>query len=504
MIPLYTPGQVRAMDERTIAAGTPSATLMDRAAGHLARAVTAAGGRTYGLRVAVVCGKGNNAGDGIGAARRLRERGADARLHLVGGEDGLSPDAVDQLVGYRRAGGQLLEGLDLGEAEVVVDCLLGTGSSGEPRPPLDEAVDAINARKADRPQVQVVACDLPTGVDAETGAVAQRAVRADVTLTIGAQKLGLWLWPARGHCGRIECVDIGIAAQEPAATASVLQDTDVAGLLEPADPGVDKRGRGVVVVLAGSPGMSGAATMVARGALGMGVGLLTVATDAGVRDVVAAAVPEALTLGLPSDDEGAFAALVERLDGADVLAIGPGLGHNPPTVALVRRLVREAGVPVVLDADGLNAFRGDGDELAERPGGAELVCTPHARELARLLGEDVDAVWPRRVEAVTKAAQRWRATIVAKGPGSIIVSPDGHLWVNATGTAALATGGTGDVLTGMVAAAVTGGARPAVVAAAVHVHGRAGEIAAERLTPRSVAALDVADAIPAALAGMEP
>ena len=504
MTPLYTPAQVRAMDERTIAAGIPSMVLMERAAGHLARTIARAAGRTYGLRVLMVCGKGNNAGDGIAAARRLRAAGADARMHLVAGEEGLSPDAAAQLERYRRAGGREEATLRLEGVDVVVDCLLGTGTSGEPRPPLDAAVGAVTTSRAASPGVIVVACDTPTGADADTGAVAAATVRADVTMTIGAPKRGLWLWPARGYSGAITCADIGLDP-DPAGdpVACLLGDTDVARVLAPADPGTDKRGRGVVVVLAGSPGMSGAATMVARGALGTGVGLLTVATDASVRDVVAVAVPEAMTVGLPADDpDAAYDALDAVVRGADVVAVGPGLGRAPATIELVRRVVREAEIPVVLDADGLNAFRGQGDLLAERATD-DLICTPHAREFARLLGGEPDDVWPRRLEEIAKASRRWRATIVAKGPGTIIGLPDGRTWINPTGTAALATGGTGDVLTGIVAATRSATDAGEAVAAAVYLHGRAGEIAARRQPARSVAALDVAAALPAALASLE-
>ena len=504
MIPLYTPAQVRALDEQTIAGGTPGAVLMERAAFHLARAVVRAAGRSYGLPVLVVCGKGNNAGDGIGAARRLRALGADARIHLALGEDGLSDDAGDQLRRSRAAGIREEPSLRLDGVAAVVDCLLGTGSTGEPRPPLNTVVDAVNNHR-DASGAVVIACDVATGCDADGGAVAGSTIRADITLTIGAHKRGLWLWPARGVSGRIECADIGtLASARPEPAAHVLEDGDAAAVLSPTAPDVDKRGRGVVVVLAGSPGMSGAATMVARGALGTGVGLLTVATDAAARDVVAASVPEAMTVALPSDNpDGAFERLAAKLDGADVLAVGPGLGHAPATVELVRRVVREVDVPIVLDADGLNAFRGEGDLLGDRRA-TELICTPHARELARLLGAEPDEVWPRRLEEVAKASHRWRATIVAKGPGTIVQSPDGRTWINPTGSAALATGGTGDVLTGILAAARAGGDAPEVVAAGVYVHGRAGEIAARRRPARSVAALDVAAAVPAALASLEP
>jgi NAD(P)H-hydrate epimerase len=496
------------MDERAIAAGTPALTLMERAAGHLARTVLAVGRRHYGLRVLLLCGKGNNGGDGIAAARRLRTMGADARIHLVAGEAELSDDASTQLGRYRAVGGSEHPDPSWPQADVVVDCLLGTGSSGALREPYATAVDRINSAGADG--AWVVACDLPTGVDAETGEVFDQAVRADVTLSLGAHKRGLWLAPAREYCGDLHVADIGIAPSPPedpgsaddGPLAMVLDDVDVRRALGPSRPDVEKRDRGVLVVVAGSPGMSGAATMVARGALGSGAGLLTIATSARTRDIVAASVPEALTVALDDDDpDASFEAVASRLEGADGVAVGPGLGHDEAAVALVRRLVREVDVPIVLDADGLNAFRGDGDALAERASD-DLICTPHAREFGRLLGKEVADVWPRRIHTVTEAARRWRATIVLKGPGTIIESPAGHTWINSTGTAALATGGTGDVLTGIILSAIAKGPEDAV-AAAVHLHGLAGQIAAARSTPRSVTAMAVAAAVPAALASLE-
>ena len=502
MIPLYTPAQVREMDERTIAAGTSASTLMERAAGHLARAVVDVLPRSYGGRVVALCGKGNNGGDGIAAARRLVARGVDARVYLVSGEDGLSAETAAHLRRFRAMGGRVVGSLDLRDADVAIDCMLGTGTAGAARAPVTAVIDALDARRT-QGAFAVVACDLPSGVNADTGEVAGQAVRADVTVTIGAAKRGLEVWPARQYCGRLVTVDIGLETSEHSPAGMVLERHDVRDAIAMPDAHVDKRGRGVVVLLAGSAGMAGAAIMAARGALGFGVGLLTLATSQQVRDVVAPTVPEAMTLGLPDDDpDAAFGMLVDRLDGADAIGIGPGLGRSQATAALVKRLVREVDLPIVLDADGLNSFRGDGDALADRAG-AELVLTPHAREFARLAGRKVDEVWPERITTVADYARRWRATIVLKGPGTIVQRPDSPTLVNSTGSVALATGGTGDVLTGMLTAALPRTSPELGVAATVYVHGLAGELAGRRHTPRSVAALDVAAEIPAALATLE-
>lgn len=495
MIPLFTPAQVRAMDGRTIAAGAGVTDLMERAAGYLARTVVDQAGRSYGLRVVLACGKGNNGGDGIAAARRLRSLGAQSVVWLGVEPAQLSADAAAQLRRWRALGGRVVDdlGAALRRADVAVDCLLGTGTTGAPRAPFDTAIDTIVASG-----LPVVACDVPSGVDASTGQVPAQAVRADTTLSLGAHKRGLALWPARGHVGRLVLGDIGIRRDDDRPDCRLIGAADVLDALPDPSADGDKRERGVVVIVAGSADMSGAAALCARGALAAGAGLVTVATEPLARHLMAARMPEAMTIDLPDDDpDAAFDRIAAACVRADALAIGPGLGHDEPQVALVRRCVAELDLPMVLDADGINAFRHDADALAAHAADT-LVVTPHRSELERLLADDVD--WGHRVDMVPELAARLRATIVAKGPGTVIAAPDGRVWVNATGGAALATGGTGDVLTGMTVAALAGGTDALRVAATVALHGLAGDVAAERGGPRSVTSLDVARAVPDALA----
>lgn len=521
MIGLFTPAQVRAMDERALAVpGVAPDALMERAAGHLARGVVRLAGRSAGLRVAVLCGKGNNGADGLAAARRLIGLGAAPVVVLVAGAEAIGPGSHPtttptsrELARYRAVGGRLADSVDaaLDDAEVAVDCLLGTGATGAPRPPYRAAVEALAARSG-RAGLLIVACDVPTGVDADTGQVPGVAVRADLTVTMGVRKRGLALWPARGHVGEEVLGEVGALQPGDQPVAHVLEAPDAAALLPVPAADAHKRTRGVVVVLAGSPGMAGAAVMVARGAMAAGAGYVTVAT--GDPGIVTATVPEAVTLRVdPRDGDAAFDAVAGLLGRADALAVGPGLGHDDPTVHLVRRLVREVEVPLVLDADGINAFRDDGDALADHRTPL-LTLTPHAAEFGRLVGRSGhgagqggapappgggDPISAQRVTLVPQCAAAWRAVVVAKGPGSMIAAPDGRVWVNPTGSAALATAGTGDVLTGITAALVAQRPEPASVAAAVYLHGLAGEVAEERSHPRSVTALDVAAAVPAAL-----
>lgn len=499
------------MDARAFERGVTSAVLMERAAGHLARGVVELAGHTYGLRVGILAGKGNNGGDGIAAARRLIDMGAAPIVHLVGGTEALSEDGIRELRAYRTVGGHMAGSVDaaLGHADIAVDCLLGTGAKGELRSPLKEVAHALNAYRdgqGGRPQVRrlpVVACDIPSGVDADTGQVHGVAVRADLTMTLGAHKRGLWLWPARGCCGRLVLGELGIVEQDDrsGADAQVLEAADVAALVAPPPLESHKRTRGVVVVLAGSPGMSGAAILVARGAFAGGAGLVTVAT--GEVSLVTASVPEALTAKVDlADPDAAYEVLTHALAPADALAIGPGLGHDERVVKLIRRIVREVELPIVLDADGINAFRHEGDALADHAAPL-LVLTPHEREFGRLLEASVDSVWGQRMTLVPEKARAWGVVLVAKGPGTVIGAPDGRVWVNPTGSAALASGGTGDVLTGLTATLVAQRPEPDSVAAAVWLHGAAGEVAEAKLTARPVTALDVAAAVPGALRVLE-
>ncbi|HWH33121.1 MAG TPA: NAD(P)H-hydrate dehydratase [Egibacteraceae bacterium] len=485
MIPLYLPGSVRAMDERAIAGGTPSLELMERAAGHLARAVTAAAGRSYGLRVAVLCGKGNNGGDGLAAARRLLDAGAAPLVWLAAAPEELSRDAAAQLARWRAAGGRVAASAAdaLRDADVAVDCLLGTGAAGAPRGAVAGAIAAVTASG-----LPVVACDAPSGVDASTGQVAGPAVRADVTVTLGAEKLGLRLWPARGLCGRLLHADIGVRNSGDAPDAVVLEDADVAALLPAPEPDADKRSRGIVLIVAGSDGMAGAAVLAARGALASGAGLVTVMAPEPVRPLIAQAVPAALTVALPHDPGHAADLVNERAADSDAAVFGPGRGRGDADVALARAVVAGCAAPLVLDADGLNAYRHDGDALAGHASRL-LVCTPHRRELERLTGEE--DVWARRAAAAPELAARWDTVLVAKGPGTVTAAPGGRRWVNATGSASLATGGTGDVLAGVLGALLARSPRPETVAAGVHLHGLAGEAAARERTVRGAGPVDV-------------
>jgi ADP-dependent NAD(P)H-hydrate dehydratase / NAD(P)H-hydrate epimerase len=480
-VPLLDAAQARAGDEAAVAAGATWEALMVRAAGHLARGVVAAAGHGYGLKVAVVAGKGDNGGDGWAVARRLRdEHGARCWVVAVAGTD---TDASEATTEQRRrwiaSGGRTSAGLDdldaaLAWADVAVDALLGTGIDGAPRGAIGDACRALVAAHDDG--LRVVACDVPSGVSSDDGAAGEGAVVADLTVTFGGLKRGLVLHPGAAHAGRVVVGELGHGYAPPAAPWRAL--TAAGAAPTPYDRATDKRERGVVGLVAGSVGAAGAAILATRGALAAGAGLVTLSTPANVQRTIAPVVPPAMTRRLAHEGLGVSVrgAAELELDHLDAVAAGPGLTPSEGTRAVADRLLAEAP-RVVLDADALNVFRDDPSPLAEHTG--ELVLTPHARELARIGGgDDGEDAWRHRASRVPELAERYRATVLCKGPGTLVAAPDGRVWVTPTGSAALGTGGAGDVLTGMLAAAVaTATDVPLAVARTVWLHGLAGRLA---------------------------
>ena len=497
----------RAGDAAAVEAGDTWAALMERAAGHLARGVVAAAGRSYGLKVAVLAGKGNNGGDGWAAAHRLRTMGAQAWVLAPDGVDvEVSDEAAAHRAAWRASGGRTSAGTDdldvaMAWCDVAVDALLGTGISGAPRGASGDAAAAL--LRAHAAGTTVVACDVPSGVSSDDGSAPDGAVRADVTVTFGGLKRGLVLHPGAAHAGRVVVGDLGPHYDPGTSRWSALTPAGAA----PANlaPDAEKRARGVVLAVAGAAGTSGAAVLTGGGALRAGAGLVTIATPEPVRGEVASRSDAGVMVrGMPADEHGALdpAAVhaLPDLGGFDVVTIGPGLGHGPGAAAVVAHLRRTAP-RLVLDADALNVHRDDPDALADHVG--DLVLTPHERELARIGGgEDGADAWAHRVERVPALAARLQATIVAKGPGTIVAAPDGRVWVTPVGGPALGSGGTGDTLAGIVATAIaTADDVPLAVAQAVWWHAAAGERCGAPRAGRATAT-DVIEALPATLAAL--
>ena len=508
MKPVLTPEEATDLDRETQARGTGAEVLMERAGRAVARAAREVAGGAYGRRAVVVCGKGNNGGDGLVAARHLDRAGLRTAVVLLEDPEGLREPAAANARRLAEAPGVRVRtfherGLDreLARADVAVDALFGTGFRGMPEDAWATAIARLNASPA-----PVVSVDIPSGVDGGTGAVEGEAVRAALTVTFGAPKLGAVLMPGAEHAGVVRVVDIGFPDELIRARAWLTEPSDVSGWLPARDPDTHKRASGVLVVVAGSRGMTGAARLIAAAAGRIGAGLVTVASAEGSIPQIQAGLTEPTFLPLPETEDGtvsaeAAAPVLERLDGADALALGPGLGTNERTVAFVRRIVRRSPVPIVLDADGLNAFAGDGSTLADRL--ADAVLTPHLGEFSRLTGikaRDLDADRPAHVRALAAQAG---AIALLKGNRTVIADPDGRVFVNVTGSPVLATAGTGDVLTGMIGGLLARGVPPLEsAAAAAYLHGLAGLFAGRDLGEGAVAG-DVLQRVPEAVAHVE-
>jgi hydroxyethylthiazole kinase-like uncharacterized protein yjeF len=507
MIPILTPDESAALDRASAERGISVDALMENAGRAVARAAVELAGGAYGRRVLVVCGKGNNGGDGLVAARILDRLGLGVTVVLLPGPSELRGPAGQNLRRFAEAGGRWRPysagrlAREVRRADVVVDAVFGTGFRGQPEGAYREALAQLQA--ADRP---VLAVDIPSGVEGETGAVRGPAARAVATVTFGALKPGVVFFPGAGLAGDVRVVDIGFPGDLIAGELFLMEEADAADLLPVREPESHKRSAGWVAVVAGSRSMTGAACLCARSAYRAGAGLVTLAVPRSILPVVQGAVAEATFLPLPETDEGtlsddAWPELAERLEGIGAVAVGPGLTRHPSTAELVRRLVAESPAPFVLDADGLNAFEGRPSAIAARR--SEAVLTPHAGEFGRLTGlASVDVV-EDRVGHARKAAAEARATVLLKGSRTVIAEPDGRTVVNPTGGPFLATGGTGDVLTGCIGALMAAKLLPPDAAAvAAFVHGRAGALAAAELGP-GVMAGDVAERIPLVMATLQ-
>jgi NAD(P)H-hydrate epimerase len=475
MQPVLTPAQMAEADRHAIAAGTPEAVLVERAGRAVSRHALRMLGGAYGRRVTIVAGKGNNGADGRVAARRLRALGI----------------GVDEL-DLERGFGAVELARALGRADLVIDAMYGTGFRGA----LDGSAAAV-AEWSETTGVPVLAVDIPSGVNGATGAVEGAAVRATETICFAAYKPGLLFEPGRTHAGRVTIADIGIAVD---ANLTVLAVTD---LVLPQRGGDAHKWSAGCLVVGGSSGMVGAPLLTGRAALRTGAGMVVCAVpgrDAAAqvsgRELVARPLPATANGGL---DEDAASEVLKEIARYGALAIGPGLGREPATQSAARAIVAEADIAVVVDADALNAVAVDpsGLHAREHAGLPPAVLTPHAAEYERLAGRPVG---DDRVAAARELAAELRSIVLLKGPGTVIAAPDGRAVVNRTGGPALATAGTGDVLTGVIGGLLAQGVEPfAAAATAAYVHGRAADAA--RTTPDIVAS-DLVRALPRTLGAL--
>jgi NAD(P)H-hydrate epimerase len=494
--PLYDAAEMRACDAWAIEEqGEPSLDLMERASLGLAR-LTARWAR-LGLPIRVVVGPGNNGGDGFAAARLLREEGRVVDVLAVAPLDKLRGDALANLERLPGDPPEPFSAERLDGSGAIVDAMLGTGFEGEPRDPVAAAIAAINA--ADAP---VIACDVPSGVDASTGEVLADAVQAAATATFHGSKIGLHVAPGAMHGGDIEIVAIGIPRGAPSPEIAGLISERVLDLFPRRERFGSKFDSGVVAIAGGSRGLTGAPTLAALSAARAGAGYVQVAVPDSAQPALALRLLEQMAHGMPESDgahtpDGVepFLKLAER---AGAVVLGPGLGRTDSAVAFAREVAARVDTPLLIDADGLNAHAGALESLRERS--APTVLTPHTGELGRLLERDSAEIDAHRLTSAREAAEFSGAIVLLKGDDTIVVAPGGPVAVSPGATPALATAGTGDVLSGLIGALLAKGLAPFEAAALGAIaHARAGRAAATRHGADHTIAGDVVDALPAGL-----
>lgn len=495
--------------------GLPSLVLMENAAIGVVEAI----GESFGEAesAAIFCGPGNNGGDGLAIARHLSVRGWEVRIFLVAGGRQLSGDAATQLAICRKAELAVMEvstAADLAgaaeaaaECDLAVDALFGTGLARPLEGLFADAVEAIN----DLP-IPCVAVDLPSGLSGSQAQPIGPHVEADLTVTFAAPKVAHVFPPAADSVGEMVVADLGIPTrlvedvEEEAGDLHLLVGDELAELIPERDPDSHKGDYGHALIVAGSPGKAGACILASRAAVRAGAGLVTAAVPEPILQTVDLGSIESMTLALPVGASGHLAeraadAVLEAAEGKAALALGPGLGQEPSTVAAIRRIALECPLPLVLDADGINAFAGKAGDLAGRR--AETILTPHPGELGRLLGISTAQIQEDRIAAARGAAEETGAIVILKGHMTLVASGTA-VFVNPTGNPGMATGGTGDVLTGLIAGLLAQGidALDAAVLG-VYLHGLAGDLAASRLGEMTLAAGDLIEILPAALAALK-
>ncbi|MDA1094026.1 MAG: NAD(P)H-hydrate dehydratase [Acidobacteria bacterium] len=502
---VLTTAQMQAADRATIeTVGLASTVLMENAGRQVVAAMERRVPGLYDRRIAVLCGKGHNGGDGFVVARVLAGNGAAVSVYLMAAAETVTGDARAHLTALDAWNLGVIEVADaaawgaampaIAACDLIVDALFGTGLSGRLVGHAAEVVHSLNATG-----VPIISIDLPSGLSGDTGAVPGPSIDATMTVALGAPKVSSLLPPAATRVGELAVADIGIpdsVIESVAGPRVEVATTQWAqAQLAPRPDELHKGDCGRVLIVAGSVGKTGAAHLAALGALRSGAGLVTVATPRVCQDVVSAMMPEYMTLGLECEPDGTLAAgaadavLAER---CDVLAVGPGLGQGPGVQQVVRTILERSQVPVVLDADALNAFSHAPEALVGRVG-HDVIVTPHPGEMARLTGATIEHVQRHRLEVARGLAIAQHLYVVLKGARTLIASPDGSVFINVTGNPGMATGGTGDVLTGVIAAwmAQLGDATTAC-ALGVHVHGLAGDLAAEQQGEVGMIASDLA------------
>jgi len=506
---IATAQQIKNIDRRAIREfGIPGPVLMENAASAVMTEMERFFDGLTDVRVGIICGKGNNGGDGLALARKLSIRGVAVRVAILSSFSAVSGEAKINLSILRKTDVEITPHTSarsltdiIAWSDIIVDAMLGVGLSSPLKGMFAQAVDMINT--SGKP---VVAIDIPTGIDADTGAVMGAAVKADLTVTMALLKRGLVLLPGAQHAGAVRVADIGIPSEviDKEKINVVLLDRGFAwGVIGRREPGAHKGDFGRLMIIAGSPGKAGAAIMAARSALRTGAGLVSVATPNNIVPIVQSQIAEAMcvpsaesiegTLGIVSEEE-----LLKAAAGMSACAIGPGLSTHYETVQVVRNLVQRLTIPLVIDADGLNALVGFTDILKRTK--APVIMTPHPGEMGRLLGISSADVQKDRITIASEFSEKHNVILVLKGAGTVVACPDHEIFINSTGNPGMATGGTGDVLTGMIGGLLAQGYSPTEAAClGVYLHGLAGDLATKERGEMGIIAGDLIEKIPYAI-----
>jgi NAD(P)H-hydrate epimerase len=509
---IVTAEAMRRLDRKTIEeAGIPGMVLMENAGRGAAGEILRSYPLIAGGKVAVVAGKGNNGGDGMVIARYLINRGCAVTVLLLASPEGVAGDARANLDILLRMKADIREvsrpdawrtaRTELPACGLIVDAIFGTGLASDVSDPAREVINDINAAG-----VPVVSVDLPSGLHADTGRVLGACVKADLTVTFALPKAGLFMYPGAGYAGRVRVVDISIPAsliEGEGITDRALTFDHACRLLRPRDPEAHKGDCGHVLVVAGTRGKTGAADLCCRGAAGAGAGLVTLAIPESLNSIMEMKLTEVMTEPIPEEEAGfhgvgSLDAVMRLMEGKKALALGPGLSTREGARRLIHGLIEQSAIPLVIDADGLTALSGSLDVLGRAK--APVVLTPHPGEMARLTGSGTKDVQRDRPGAARDFARRHGCCLVLKGARTLVAAPDGSIAVNLTGNAGMASGGMGDVLTGMIAGFIAqgyDGVRSAHLA--VFCHGLAGDLLCREQGPLGFMAGDLLRVLPRAL-----
>lgn len=501
--------EMKEIDQRaSLDFGIPSIVLMENAGLRTVEVIEDILGSCSGKKVSVLAGKGNNGGDGMVISRHLINAGAEVDTFLLGDENNLTPDALTNYQILKRMKARIYPlqaeaGLDrfmfsVLSADLAVDAIYGIGLKGGVNEFESRVIDILNWSR--RP---VVAVDIPSGVEADTGKVHSVAVQATHTVTFALPKLGLLLKPGRDYAGSLSVADISIPSpllNDPALKQNLINEKLLRSFLKKRAPEGHKGTYGHAMIIGGSLGMSGAVMMSSFAALRCGAGLVTAAVPESLVPVIDSALLEVMSTPLAESGDclispEALPAIENLLGTASVCAVGPGMSRYPEARTIIGFILENSGIPLVIDADGLNALKGDTDILKNRQ--VPLVLTPHPGEMARLTGKSIEEIQSRRLEIAQGFAEEHGVTLVLKGHNTVVAVPGGDVYINMTGNPGMATAGSGDVLTGIITALIAQGLNPQQAAVAgVYLHGAAGDQAALERGERGLVATDLIHYLP--------